>query len=162
MIESVVMFFESGDSVYFVDRDHIEEMLIYIDSCIETFETQRMWDSRIEQLALERLAHVLIEAIVDVGQQMIDGFVMRDAGSYVDIIDILNDEQVVSEEDATALKEVVEARKSLVRSYISVDHRRIDDLLQRRLPSFKAFSPSVRRYLDEELGPVSAFLPKDE
>lgn len=33
-----------------------------------------------DRLALERTASVLIEAVIDVGNQMIDAFIMRDPG----------------------------------------------------------------------------------
>lgn len=148
--------------MYFVDRKKTEQTLHYIETCIETFEANSEWDSRLNKLALERLAHVLIEAIVDVGNQMIDGFIMRDPGSYDDILDILCDERVITEKDGERLKMLIDVRKELVRSYISVDHDALLELMRNCLPALKAFPVAVRRYLDEELGPVSAFLPEDE
>ena len=35
--------------------------------------------------------------MMDVGNLMIDGFIMRDPGSYEDIIDILIDEKVITQ-----------------------------------------------------------------
>ena len=35
-----------------------------------------------------------MESMMDVGNLMIDGFIMRDPGSYEDIIDILVDEKL--------------------------------------------------------------------
>lgn len=148
--------------MYFVDRKKTEQTLDYVETCIETFEANSEWDSRLNKLALERLAHVLIEAIVDVGNQMIDGFIMRDPGSYDDILDILCDERVITEKDGERLKMLIDVRKELVRSYISVDHDALLELMRNCLPALKAFPVAVRRYLDEELGPVSAFLPEDE
>ena len=43
---------------------------------------------------------------------MIDGFIMRDPGSYEDIIDILMDERVISEEDGQGMKEVIPSSKN--------------------------------------------------
>ena len=42
---------------------------------------------------------------------MIDGFIMRDPGSYEDIIDIMEDERVITTEMAVPLKKVIELRK---------------------------------------------------
>lgn len=148
--------------MYFVDRKTISQTLDYIETCIETFEANSEWDTRLNKLALERLAHVLIEAVIDVGNQMIDGFIMRDPGSYDDILDILCDEKVITDNDGKALKTLVDVRKELVRSYASVDHGALLKLLRNGLPALRAFPAAVRRYLDEELGPVSAFLPEDE
>lgn len=59
------------------------------------FAEHSSWNTEIEKKALERIVHLLIENVLDVGNAMIDGFIMRDPGSYDDIIDILVDEKVV-------------------------------------------------------------------
>lgn len=148
--------------MYFVDREKILEILSYMETCMKTFENQEEWNSAMEKLAFERLVHVLIESVIDVGNQMIDGFIMRDPGSYADIVDILCDEKVISAKDGEALKALIEERKELVRSYIAVNHNELGSLLGQSLSSLKEFPDKVRRYLDEELGPVSAFLPEEK
>ena len=52
-----------------------------------------------------------IEAILDVGNSMIDGFIMRDPGSYDDIIDIMEDEKVITEEMSTSIKRIIGFQK---------------------------------------------------
>lgn len=146
--------------MYFVDRDKIEQTLVYMENVMEEFSKQSNWTSSIEKFALERMVHTSIEAILDVGNAMIDGFIMRDPGSYEDIIDILEDEKVLTEEVASDLREVVRIRKMLVQSYIQVDHEEILQVYQTNLNSLKAFPSAVREYLINELGPVSAFLPE--
>lgn len=148
--------------MYFVDRRNIEELLSHMEWCMETFAGHQEWSQPVDRFALERLAHVLIETILDVGNQMIDGFIMRDPGGYADIIDILCDEKVLAQEDGSTLKDLIEQRKPLVRSYTAIDHNKLRDLLTASLPALQRFPESIRRYLDEELGPVSAFLPEDE
>lgn len=148
--------------MYFVDRKEIDDHLIHMARCIETFEQQKDWTSRIETFALERIAHVTIEAMIDVGQIMIDGFVMRDAGGYTDIIDILCDERVLQDGDGDLLKALVGERRKLVRSYISIDHEHLCRVFAKSLPALKKFPQSVRDYLVSELGPVSAFIPEGE
>ena len=44
---------------------------------------------------------------------MIDGFIMRDPGSYDDIFDILEDEKVITEEMCGSFKNVIQLRKNL-------------------------------------------------
>lgn len=146
--------------MYFVDRDKIEQTLVYMENVMEEFSKQSNWTSSIEKFALERMVHTSIEAILDVGNAMIDGFIMRDPGSYEDIIDILEDEKVLTKEVASDLREVVRIRKMLVQSYIQVDHEEILQVYQTNLNSLKAFPSAVREYLINELGPVSAFLPE--
>lgn len=98
---------------------------------------------------------------MDVGNLMIDGFIMRDPGSYEDIIDILIDEKVVTADMEASLKAVVGLRKMLVREFINVDIAEVVNVLTNNLPTLKQFSPAVNSYLTNELGPVSAFLPED-
>jgi uncharacterized protein YutE (UPF0331/DUF86 family) len=143
--------------MYFVDRNKIEEILSYLEELIRTFSEVKSWEGRLEKAALERLTQMMIESILDVGNLMIDGFIMRDPGSYEDIIDILMDEKVVSEETGNSLKTLISFRKMLVQSYTEISHNDLADQFSKRFSDIHAFANHVRKYLIEELGPVSAF-----
>jgi uncharacterized protein YutE (UPF0331/DUF86 family) len=143
--------------MYFVDRDTIEETLIFLDRQINLFAEQENWETPIEKAALERLAHTMVEAILDVGNMMIDGFIMRDPGSYEDIIDILLDETVITEKMHEGFKKLIPFRKVTVQQYIKVDHIQLQESFEEEMQSLKQFSDKVRSYLTNELGPVSAF-----
>lgn len=148
--------------VYFVDRNKITTNLQYLDKLLATFEAEENWlQNDISKLALERIGHNVMESMMDVGNLMIDGFIMRDPGSYEDIIDILIDEKVVSSDMEASLKAVVGLRKMLVREFVSVDITEVVNVLTASLPALKQFAPAVNSYLTNELGPVSAFLPED-
>lgn len=148
--------------MYFIDRGKIKEAIMYMDALIALYEENGQWDSLKDQLALERLALGAIEAVIDVGNSMIDGFIMRDPGSYEDIIDILVDEKVITREMDQPMKELVGLRKMLVREFIAVDHAEIKRVMDAHLDSLKQFGPKVVHYLEHELGPVSAFIPENE
>ncbi len=143
--------------MYFVDREQIEATLQFLENQIDFFERQESWKTPMEKSALERVAHTMIEAVLDVGNAMIDGFIMRDPGSYEDIIDILDDEKVVTAEMSAGLKKIVLFRKMLVQQYTAVDHASLIETFQAKLVQLKLFSIKVREYLTNELGPVSAF-----
>ncbi len=148
--------------VYFVDRNKITKNLQYLDGLLEILESEDSWlENDIKKLAIERIGHNVMESMMDVGNLMIDGFIMRDPGSYEDIIDILIDEKVVSTEMEAPLKAVVGLRKMLVREFTEVDVQEVVNVLTTTLPALKQFSPAVNSYLTNELGPVSAFLPED-
>ncbi|MFJ7407736.1 MULTISPECIES: DUF86 domain-containing protein [unclassified Lysinibacillus] len=148
--------------MYFVDRNKITTNLQYLDKLLAIFEAEDNWlQSDITKLAIERIGHNVMESMMDVGNLMIDGFIMRDPGSYEDIIDILIDEKVVSTDIEASLKAVVGLRKMLVREFASVDITEVLDVLTASLPALKQFAPAVNSYLTNELGPVSAFLPED-
>ncbi|HSO59260.1 MAG TPA: DUF86 domain-containing protein [Paenisporosarcina sp.] len=147
--------------MYFVDRKKISVTLTYMKSIVHLIETTpNMTSSDLEKLALERIAQNIIESMIDVGNSMIDGFIMRDPGSYDDIIDILTDEKVITAEMDSPLKDVIALRKMLVRDFMSVNHQQIATVLQNNLDVLKKFPDSIEHYLTHELGPVSAFLPE--
>ncbi|MBS4178554.1 DUF86 domain-containing protein [Lederbergia citrea] len=143
--------------MYFVDREKIESLLKFMEQQLLLIEKSESWETAIEKLALERSAHTIIESVLDTGNAMIDGFIMRDPGSYEDIVDILTDEKVVSEELSAVLKDIIMFRKMLVQQYVDIDHRALLEVFIRNVDVLQQFSPSVRTYLTNELGPVSAF-----
>jgi len=143
--------------MYFVDREKIEETLQYFEDKVKLLQSNGKWKNEIEQLALERITHTIIESILDVGNAMIDGFIMRDPGSYEDILDILTDEKVITEEMSKSLLKVILYRKILVQQYINVDHKELLETFLECTPSLEEFPKRVRDYLTNELGPVSAF-----
>lgn len=143
--------------MYFVDREKIEEKLIYIEKQIRTFEELKQYESIIEKLAAERIIHMIIEAVLDVGNSMIDGFIMRDPGSYEDILEILEDEKVITEEMCVSFKKIIQLRKALLQFYTDIDHQEILLIFKKELPALKQFTPSVRKYIENELGPVTTF-----
>ncbi|MBA4536003.1 DUF86 domain-containing protein [Bacillus aquiflavi] len=143
--------------MYFVDREKIEETLQFLNKQISLFEGKSDWNTPLEKASLERLAHTMIEAILDVGNAMIDGFIMRDPGSYEDIIDILTDEKVITEYMSDSLKAIISHRKLLVQQYTDINHELVHHDFLKNLTALKEFSPKVKAYLLNELGPVSAF-----
>lgn len=149
--------------MYFVDRNQVEKALVHIEALLELYKKEDNWEEDlIHTLALTRLSHDIIEAIIDVGNTMIDGFIMRDPGSYEDIIDIMDDEKVITESMTTPIKKVIELRQMIVREFIKVDTKVIIATLDNAYEELALFPEKVRHYLENELGPVSAFLPVDE
>lgn len=148
--------------MYFVDRNKITLNLAHLDELLALFESTDNWLSdELHKLALQRIGHNVMEAMMDVGNLVIDGFIMRDPGSYEDIIDIFVDEKVITPEMDVPLKAVVGLRKMIVREFIAVDNEEVLKVLTANLVTMKQFSSKVNDYLTNELGPVSAFLPED-
>ncbi|WP_394234510.1 DUF86 domain-containing protein [Niallia oryzisoli] len=145
--------------MYFVDRDKIEETLNYLEGQIGLLEEKNEWETTIEKAALERILHMILESILDVGNGLIDGFIMRDPGSYDDIIDILEDEKVISKEMSVSYKKVIRFRKNLQQQYTNINHQKLLEGFREELVLLKQFTSKVRDYLENELGPVTAFKP---
>lgn len=142
--------------MYFVDQKKIEEILSYMDQILDELGKQP-YSSFSEKLKLERMVHVLIESIIDVGNLMIDGFIMRDPGSYEDIIDILVDEKVLPNGDENAYKSIINLRKKLVKDYWSIDHTSLNKVVNENRKTLERFSEHVHTYLKNELGVANAF-----
>nr|WP_295971890.1 DUF86 domain-containing protein [uncultured Bacillus sp.] len=143
--------------MYFVDREIMEERLNYIEEQIKIFEEQKEWKSVIEKLAAERMIHMIIDAMLDTGNSMIDGFIMRDPGSYEDILDILEDEKVITKEMCASYKHIIALRKILLQHYTNINHEELLEKFTQELSLLKRFTPNVREYIEKELGPVTTF-----
>jgi uncharacterized protein YutE (UPF0331/DUF86 family) len=148
---------EEVDDMYFVDREKLETTLAFLEKQISLFSSQSQWETPIEKAALERITHLMIESVLDVGNAMIDGFIMRDPGSYEDIIEILMDEKVVTAQTGNSLKLLVQKRKELVQLYTEINHSELYNQFSVHMKELALFPKNVRDYLQNELGPVSAF-----
>src|SRR3954464_9217102 len=122
-------------------------MLQYLEVQIHLFRGTEQWSTPLEKAALERLCQMMIESILDVGNSMIDGFIMRDPGSYEDIIDILEDEKVITTEMSEGFKKIVSLRKNLQQDYTTVDHNTLLNVFQQEFVYLKLYAPKVREYL---------------
>jgi uncharacterized protein YutE (UPF0331/DUF86 family) len=108
--------------MYYMDQHMLDEKLNFIswlatqtESLLGTTE----W-TLLHTLAQERLLHLAMEAVTDSGHMLIDCFMMRDAGSYEDIIEILTEEHVFSDTVSKILLQLVHLKKELVKLY---EHR---------------------------------------
>jgi len=142
--------------MYFVDREKIEQTLIYMDDLLQVVKKEQP-KTDMEKLGLERIAQMTVEAILDTGNMMIDGFIMRDPGGFDDIIDILIDEQVLPESDEGTYKSMIQLRKRLVKDYLNVDHETLRTSLLNHIHVLEQFSTHIRHYLENELGVANAF-----
>jgi uncharacterized protein YutE (UPF0331/DUF86 family) len=102
-------------------------------------------------LAQERALHLAAEIATDVGHTLIDGFIMRDASSYEDIIDIIAEEGVVTEQLAAPLRILVLLRKALVQDYERWPRREVHPLTSELPRVLMGFSDQVEAYLRKEL-----------
>lgn len=138
--------------MYYVDRSQIERRLDLLPRISQVLGdiTAADEDVLILRFAEERALHLAIEAITDVGSYLIDGFIMRDASSYEDIVEIMRDERVIDHELALQLTGLVRLRKPLVQEYVDWDRNQAH-ALSAGLPNvLQIFSNRVRAYLDQE------------
>ncbi|WP_410769717.1 DUF86 domain-containing protein [Fontibacillus sp. BL9] len=138
--------------MYYVNREQIERRLNVLPELVQILEAAGSTGSAalLERYAEERALHLAIEIVTDVGSYLIDGFIMRDASSYEDIVEIMHDEKVIDDGLFQVLTELVRLRKPLVQEYFDWD-RSGSHALAGRLPKvLDDFSRRVREYLDKE------------
>lgn len=153
---------EGAIIMYFVDRKLIASRLRYMEELTEVFEQTSREEDKKAVFAMERVCQMIIESMMDVGNQMIDGFIMRDPGSFEDIAAILVDERVISKEEGRQVELLLPWRKTLLQDYTSYDRQEMITAFNDNKEAFTHFPERVRAYLINELGPVTAFLPEEE
>lgn len=143
--------------MYNVNTQRIDQVLRHMQQSISLLAklngrgAEAVLADEVAVAAMERALHLAIEAVIDVGNLLIDGFIMRDPGSYVDIVEILRDEQVIDGEQADKLTKAVQFRRHLVNDYTNVPAAEMFDLVTEVLDSLRQFDPAVRAYLEKEL-----------
>lgn len=148
--------------MYFVDRKLLEKRLTYMEDLLQHFEAVSKKTDVPSVLATERICHMLVEVMMDVGNQMIDGFIMRDPGSFNDIAAILVDEKVITAAEGKQIEALLPLRKELLQHYDSYSYEELVKEYTSNLEAVKNYPGKIRHYLTNELGPVSAFIPEEE
>lgn len=136
--------------MYFVDKDDLIERLDYIENLTDQF-------AQAEGLALERICHILIESSVDVGNMIIDAFILRDPGSYQDVMDIMENEGVIPAEDNERFRESFKWRNELTRNYTKLDRSDMKDTFNRNLSAYKDYKQNVYHFFENEGQAITAF-----
>jgi uncharacterized protein YutE (UPF0331/DUF86 family) len=140
--------------MYYVDRKQIEDRISFIPYIVEASERLcDSWDASdpLHVFAQERILHLAIEVITDVGSLLIDGFLMRDASSYEDIINVLIVEKVFSADLEVPLIELVKLRKPLVQEYMNLDRLILQPMTIRLSPLLRTWEASVLLFMKQEL-----------
>ncbi|MFD0674210.1 DUF86 domain-containing protein [Cohnella sp. GCM10027633] len=139
--------------MYDVNETLIQERLACLPELADALSgAARSWGGTVtEGLVQERALHLAAEIVTDVGHALIDGFIMRDASSYEDIVDIIAMENVIEERLAAPLRELVLLRKTLVQDFANWPRGELHRLTP-GLPALLAeFTARVNDYLDREL-----------
>ncbi|EIE3641552.1 DUF86 domain-containing protein [Staphylococcus pseudintermedius] len=138
--------------MYFVDKTQLETKLKYLKQLTEDYETVKS-----NHYAFERVAQMLIESSVDIGNMIIDAFILRDPGNYKDVIDILELEGAISKETQHALHETIDVRRQFVHYYDTLDIAQLITLFDQTVPFYEQFIEEVLQFLENENVPVTAF-----
>lgn len=139
--------------MYYVNRDQIAVRLDAVpELAVALRELAEGWHGDVLQgLAQERALHLAIEIATDVGSYLIDGFLMRDASSYEDIIEITGAEGVYPVYMLETLTELVKLRRPIVQEYYEWNRELLHPLTSRLPQLLLEFKSAVEQYLEREL-----------
>lgn len=140
--------------MYYVNRGQIDVRLNAIPAIADALESLASdWrGTLIQGLAQERALHLAVEVVTDVGSYLIDGFIMREASSYEDIVEIIGEEGVFPAERLEPLTELVRLRKPLVQEYFGWERAALHPLTPRLPDVLRSFKQDVQDYIVKELG----------
>ncbi|GAB1614111.1 hypothetical protein AXY37_12235 [Mammaliicoccus lentus] len=138
--------------MYFVDIKTLNLKLEYLEQLTQDFETEKN-----SKYALERIAHMMIESVVDIGNLIIDAFILRDPGNYKDVIDIMELEKVFQPTTAEEIRNSIDFRKELTRNYESINHDELRKGFEKAVPFYKQSIVDTKHFLENENVAVTAF-----
>lgn len=138
--------------MYFVDSKILNLKLAYLERLTNDFE-----DEKYAPYALERITHMMIESVVDIGNLIIDAFILRDPGNYKDVIDIMELEKVFEPKTAEAIRSSIEYRKELTRNYEHINHETLRKAFETATPFYKKSIEETKFFLENENVAITAF-----
>jgi uncharacterized protein YutE (UPF0331/DUF86 family) len=139
--------------MYYVNREQISVRLEAIPALAGALrELADHWNGTLVQgLAQERALHLAIEIATDVGSYLIDGFIMRDASSYEDIIEITGAEGAYPAHMTEMLADLVKLRRPIVQEYYEWPRMELHPYTAKLAEMLPLYKTAVEAYLEKEL-----------
>ncbi|WP_088833998.1 DUF86 domain-containing protein [Paenibacillus tyrfis] len=144
--------------MYYVNQEQIDARLAFVPDLLKACAAlESAWgtpeaDSELLlHLAQERTLHLAIETVTDVGSLLIDAFMMRDASSYEDIVEILAGEGVFGADVELVLTELVKLRRPLTQEYNTLPRSGLHPMIAKLPGALSAFAEAVPAFIRKEM-----------
>jgi uncharacterized protein YutE (UPF0331/DUF86 family) len=102
------------------------------------------------QWLAERGLQLAAEAFFDIGNHILAGHFNVHPRDYEDIIRLLAEQRVISDDLVARLQGLGGLRNILVHAYLDIDPGRVFEALSNRVDDFVQFASEVERFLDAE------------
>ncbi len=135
----------------------IQELSDWLQAWHEFSQMTRSVNVPLSGLALERLLQLAVESVTDVGHMLIDCFMMRDPGSYEDIIEVLYGEGLFDGSLHRLLLELVRYKGMLSKTYEQrISATELGPFLTELAARLPHFTEAVRVFMKKEFGNISS------
>lgn len=104
-------------------------------------------------LQAERLLEVMIQAMIDIGNHLIAGLLLKKPEDYHQVFDILAQNRILPTEFLHKAHELVGLRNLLTHEYLEIDHARLYEEAKAGLGDFEGFCEAIVRFLRRRKGP---------
>ena len=118
---------------------------------IAKLDYQTYIDKEENLLITERLLHITIEAMLDIGNQLIASESLPSPLEYRDVFRILGREGILNTELMEKCLPLAGLTNRLVHEYEDIDHRMIHQLLQENLQDFENYLSMIVAYVNTQV-----------
>lgn len=101
------------------------------------------------QLSAERLLHLSIEILLDLGNYLINALSLPKPSTYAEIFKILCEHDILPRDMMNSLMDMARFRNVLVHGYIAIDKKRVYEILVDNLDMLKYTAEKIIYRLDE-------------
>ena len=112
------------------------------DAPLETFVTDFKTRG-----ATERYLHLAIEAVIDIGNEIISALQLKRPEGYRDIPHILAEAGIIPEDFGDDIAKMIGFRNLLVHDYASIDRALEHEFLETRIPDFRKYMKHIANWL---------------
>lgn len=124
----------------------IEEFLREIKN-VEIDSIDKFRGNIVTKRFVERNIELAIEQMVDICKHLVSGLDLSEPETYVECIDTLAKEKIISGENLDTFKAMIRFRNILIHAYDGVDDSITYGIYKQRLNDFRIFIQEIRSYL---------------
>jgi len=98
----------------------------------------------------ERYLQLSIECLLDIGSMLILSLDLRKPSHKQEVVDILEEEKIISSIMATKLSNIASFRNVLVHEYVKIDREIVYNILKTKIPELESFAKSIVKFLKKK------------
>lgn len=98
---------------------------------------------------VERSLHIMVEAVIDVGQHIISDEKLREPTSYRDTFAVLAENKIINIENLKIYEKMAAFRNLIVHYYERIDDEVVFGIFQRNLKDFDLFVDEIIQFLSK-------------